>query len=187
MPPTAPTRPAGAPTSYQHDLTSAAEGIVTLSAAGPATKFALSVTLKGRYAVPAQKGLLSFLDSCLSNVSVESFGSYAEVCKSPDFSKRLYHSSRLHATQVRHNNGSLVFSYDDRDGLVRKLCTVNAQSQSLKFGIAVFDVDYADFSNACATQRGPFSTLQGLRRVLDYFKTRSTNPASTKECVDQAT
>ncbi|XP_037523764.2 uncharacterized protein LOC119400958 [Rhipicephalus sanguineus] len=187
MPPTVLHRPASGHGSYQHDLTSAANGIDVVSTQRSKTKLALSVTLKGRLATGADPHLLAFQDFCISNSSMESFASYAEVCKSPDYSRREIYSSFYEATQLRHSGRSLVFSYDDRTGLSKKLCSIKAQHTSTKFGIAVFDLDYADFSGVCSTKRGPFPILHALRRVLDFFKAGHVTPGNVGDCEKQAT
>ncbi|KAL1427112.1 hypothetical protein MTO96_017719 [Rhipicephalus appendiculatus] len=187
MPPTALHRPTIGHDSYQHDLTSAASGIDVVSTQRSETKLALSVTFKGRLATAAAPTLLAFQDLCLRHSGMVSFASYAEVCKSPDYSRREIYSSLYGSTQLRHTGGSVVFSYDDRAGLSTKLCSIKAQHTSTKFGIAVFDLDYADFSGACSTQRGPFPILHALRRVLDFFTAGHVTTANVKDCEKQAT
>ncbi|XP_075724184.1 uncharacterized protein LOC142766845 [Rhipicephalus microplus] len=185
MPPTALRRPRNGHDSYQHDLTSAASGIDIVSTKRSKTKLALSVTLKGRLAMAADPKVLDFRDRCVSNSSMKSFASYAEVCKSPDYLRREIYSSFYGATQLRRPGGSVVFSYDDRTGLSKKLCSIKAQHTSIKFGIAVFDIDYADFSGVCTAK--PFPVLNALRRVLDFFAAGQVTTADVKDCERQAT
>ncbi|KAH7943383.1 hypothetical protein HPB52_007692 [Rhipicephalus sanguineus] len=127
--PTQLRRPRGAEDSYQYDMTTAAESIVRLS--GLKLKSALSVTLSGHLAVPTDPNNRGFLAPCMTNDSVDSFASYAE------------------------------------------LCTIKEEHTVTKFGIAVFDVDYADFSNVCKSRGGPFARLHLLRSVLNFFRTRA--------------
>ncbi|XP_037521996.1 uncharacterized protein LOC119399251 [Rhipicephalus sanguineus] len=178
--PTQLRRPRGAEDSYQYDMTTAAESIVRLS--GLKLKSALSVTLSGHLAVPTDPNNRGFLAPCMTNDSVDSFASYAEVCKSPNYTSPATYDPSVDAAQFRHATEPIVFSYDDRKGLNKKLCTIKEEHTVTKFGIAVFDVDYADFSNVCKSRGGPFARLHLLRSVLNFFRTRYRGSADFKKC-----
>ncbi|KAL3213424.1 hypothetical protein MRX96_051695 [Rhipicephalus microplus] len=142
VPPTLLQKPQGAEDSYQYDLTTAAESIVRLSGLG--LKSVLSVSLKGHLAVLTDPDKRGFLAPCMTNNSLDSFASYAELCK------------------------------------------IKEQHIDTKFGIAVFDIDYADFSNACRSRGGPFARLHLLRSVLNFFRTRYRSAADMKDCMQLA-
>ncbi|KAH7943384.1 hypothetical protein HPB52_007693 [Rhipicephalus sanguineus] len=152
--------------------TTAAESIVRLS--GLKLKSALSVTLSGHLAVLTDPKNRGFLAPCMTNNSVDSFASYAEVCKSPNYTSPATYDPSVDAAQFRHAIEPIVFSYDDRKGLNKKLCAIKEEHTITKFGIAVFDVDYADFSNVCKSRGGPFARLRLVRSVLNFFRTRVT-------------
>ncbi|XP_049523117.1 uncharacterized protein LOC125945410 [Dermacentor silvarum] len=187
VPPTMLHRPAGAENSYQHDLTTAFESFPRLSASTLTLKYALSVTMKGRLAVPKVPTEHGFFTPCMTNDSIDSFASYAEVCKNPNFRSTPVYEPLVDAVQIRHVTEPTMFSYDDRVGLCKKLCTVQALDPTVKFGIAVFDLDYADFSNTCGSKDGPFSRLHLIRSVLNFFRTRYATEADTADCVNLAT
>ncbi|XP_049523037.1 uncharacterized protein LOC125945309 [Dermacentor silvarum] len=187
VPPTLLHQPRDLPDSYQHSMTTAFESFHRLSAPSLTLKYALSVTMKGRLAVltdPAQHG---FFSPCEADSTFDMFESYAQVCKSPSFLSTRVYEPLVDATQIPHFLEPIVFSYDDRVGLCKKLCTVKAQGTSVKFGIAVFDLDYADFSNTCESKGGPFSRLHLIRSVLNFFRTRFRTTADTADCVNLAT
>ncbi|XP_037570457.1 uncharacterized protein LOC119452297 [Dermacentor silvarum] len=142
--------------------------------------------MKGRWAVSTVPNQYGFFTPCMTNNTIDSFASYAQVCKDPSFMSTPGYDPMVDATQFRHVMEPLIFSYDDRAGLCKKLCTVKAQGTTLKFGIAVYDLDYADFSNTCGSKGGPFSRLHMLRSVLNFFRTRYTTTADTADCVDLA-
>ncbi|XP_075559377.1 uncharacterized protein LOC142590864 [Dermacentor variabilis] len=187
VPPTLLQRPQGAEDSYQHDMTTGFESFRRLSVPSLALKFALSVTMKGRLAVSTVPNKYDFFTPCLTNHTIDSFSSYAQVCKNPGYKTTPIYDSQVDATRILHAVEPEVFSYDDRVGLCKKLCTVKAQGTSLKFGIAVFDLDYADFSNTCGSKGGPFSRLHLVRNILNFFRTRYTTTADTADCVNLAT
>ncbi|XP_070380531.1 uncharacterized protein [Dermacentor albipictus] len=109
------------------------------------------------------------------------------VCKNPGFKTAPIYDSQVDATRILHAVKPEVFSYDDRVGLCKKLCTMKAQDTSMKFGIAVYDLDYADFSNTCGSKDGPFSRLHLVRNILNFFRTRYRTTADTADCVNLAT
>ncbi|KAL1486709.1 hypothetical protein MTO96_008782 [Rhipicephalus appendiculatus] len=184
VPPTLLHRPRAAEDSYQYDLTSAAESIVRLS--GLRLKSALSVTLSGHLAVLKDPTKRGFLAPCMTNNSIDSFASYAEVCRSPNYTSPPVYDPQAEAVQYSYTTEPMVFSYDDRKGLVRKLCAIKEQHTNTKFGIAVFDVDYADFTNVCKSRGGPFARLQLVRSVLNFFRTRYKTTADKTACVQLA-
>ncbi|KAK8776648.1 hypothetical protein V5799_030007 [Amblyomma americanum] len=109
---------------------------------------------------------------CTKNTSVKYFGAYTEVCNNPDFLDHLKYDDQNEAMWT-FDQGRSMFIYDNELALCRKLCMVKANHTSLRYGIAVFDLDYEDSSNQCSKQNkfpGGFSRLQTLRKVLDYFK-----------------
>ncbi|XP_070380530.1 uncharacterized protein [Dermacentor albipictus] len=187
VPPTLFQRPPGAEYSYQHDMTAGFETFKKLSVPGLALKFALSVTLKGRLTVSTVPNMYDFFTPCLTNETADSFATYAEVCKNPGFKTAPIYDSQVDATRILHAVKPEVFSYDDRVGLCKKLCTMKAQDTSMKFGIAVYDLDYADFSNTCGSKDGPFSRLHLVRNILNFFRTRYRTTADTADCVNLAT
>ncbi|XP_077490957.1 uncharacterized protein LOC144101697 [Amblyomma americanum] len=174
MPPTVVTRPPGIDDAYQHDLSLAAATLNRLSGRGLSIIWALSVTMKGRWtmALPVQ-GFDDFLSGCLHDASAPSFGSYAEICRNPDFLQGRY-SDKYDAILASHGTAKVLFAYDNEVGLCRKLCRVKSQRLLLPFGIAVYDLDYDDFSNTCSetNKYGPFSRLHAIRGIVNFFRTR---------------
>ncbi|XP_050030015.2 uncharacterized protein [Dermacentor andersoni] len=187
VPPTLLQRPRGAEDSYQHDMTAGLESIKKLSASSLALKFALSVTMKGRLAESTVPDQYDFFTPCKTDPPMASFASYAQVCNNPGYKTTPIYDHQVDGTRILHAVEPQVFSYDDRVGLCKKLCTIRAQGTSMKFGIAVFDLDYADFSNTCGSKGGPFSRLHMIRNVLNFFRTRYTTTADMADCVNLAT
>ncbi|XP_077491665.1 uncharacterized protein LOC144102229 [Amblyomma americanum] len=174
MPPTALTRPQGLGDSYQHDLTLAADSFSKLSSRGLSIIGALSITMKGRWTrtLPVQ-GPSDFLSGCVHNTSAPSFGRYSEICRNPKYRQRSY--SQTHdAILAVHDTDNVLFAYDNEVGLCKKLCAVKGQHSGVRFGIAVYDLEYEDFSNACGAfnKYGAFSRLHAIRGILNYFRSR---------------
>ncbi|KAH6943593.1 hypothetical protein HPB50_024780 [Hyalomma asiaticum] len=182
--PTLLQRPLGAEDSYQHDLTTAVESFVRLSS--QPLKFAVSVTMKGRVTIPTDPKNRGFLAPCKTDDTLLSFSSHTEACNSPDYVSPPLYNSTVDASQYRHVSEPTLLSYDDSRGLANKLCTIKAQHTTAKFGIAVFDIDYADFANTCRSRGGPFSRLHLIRSVLNFFRTRYRTTADMKDCMDLA-
>ncbi|XP_077515012.1 uncharacterized protein LOC144125484 [Amblyomma americanum] len=184
MPPTAPTRPQGLGGSYQHDLTLAADSFSKLSSRGLSIIGALSITMKGRWTrtLPVQ-GPSDFLSGCVHNTSAPSFGRYSEICRNPKYLQRSY--SQTHdAILAVHDTDNVLFAYDNEVGLCRKLCAVKGTHSGVRFGIAVYDLEYEDFSNACGVfnKYGAFSRVHAIRGILNYFKTRFQSAPDAVGC-----
>ncbi|XP_077485925.1 uncharacterized protein LOC144096994 [Amblyomma americanum] len=184
MPPTLLSRPAGIEETYQHDLNVAAGTLNRLSGRGLPIIWALSVTMKGRWtiALPFQ-GYDEFFSSCVHNTTAASFGSYSEVCRNDSFLEASY-SRSADAVLAVHESEPVLFAYDNELGLARKLCTVKAQRLSLRFGIAVYDLDYEDFSNFCGplNKFGAFSRLHAIRSILNFYRTKFNRFADLRPC-----
>ncbi|XP_077490077.1 uncharacterized protein LOC144100990 isoform X2 [Amblyomma americanum] len=186
MPPTALTAPQGGGSSYEHDMTTAVDSLPELDVPGIVrTVFAISVTMKGRWSTPLPGQPTDFLSRCSQNLSAAPFGSLEEVCNDPNFAGRFAYSQQEASMQALHSRERLILSYDNEVGLCKKLCTVKARQPSRYFGVAVFDLDYEDFSNACASmnREGAFSRLHAVRGVLNYFRTAYKTAADEAGCL----
>ncbi|KAH7981055.1 hypothetical protein HPB49_021138 [Dermacentor silvarum] len=131
VPPTLLQRPQGAEDSYQHDMTLALESINRLAAPSLTLKYALSVTMKGRWAVSTVPNQYAFFTPCMTNNTIDSFASYAQVCKDPSFMSTPGYDPMVDATQFRHVMEPLIFSYDDRAGLCKKVRSIGRRLNSL--------------------------------------------------------
>ncbi|XP_075724536.1 uncharacterized protein LOC142767194 [Rhipicephalus microplus] len=186
MPPTVLSRPAEVAaenSSYEYDLTSAAAGFDRLVIAGDSSIRATSVTMKGRWTVLEEGEQAQFLATCVHDPSAESFGEVAKVCEDPSF-EPMSRNSQLYGTLTY--NISHVFAFDDEAAFQQKLCRLKADRSSQYFGIAVFDLEYEDFSNACdpANSHGAFARLKALRRIIDFFKTNFKKPSDRAACLN---
>ncbi|XP_049273997.1 uncharacterized protein LOC119400951 [Rhipicephalus sanguineus] len=70
-------------------------------------------------------------------------------------------------------------------GSYAELCTVKARHTSIDIGIAVFDVDYEDFDNVCARTNwgGKFSRLRAVQLLLNFFRTKFSDPSANDTCL----
>ncbi|XP_037570474.2 uncharacterized protein LOC119452325 [Dermacentor silvarum] len=186
MPPTVVMRPAQVATdnsSYQHDLAMVVGSFDMLTSNSTPPVWAISVTMKGRWTVAEAEETPNFLSRCVHDPSAESFGNIAQVCNDPDF-ERVVNDLQLHSTLTYGDNHSRVFSYDDEYAFREKLCRLKAEHTSIEFGIAVFDLEYEDFSNSCsfANSRGAFSRLKLLRLLIDFFSTKFHDQTDFAAC-----
>ncbi|KAH7950242.1 hypothetical protein HPB49_021552 [Dermacentor silvarum] len=174
MPPTVVMRPAQAMVVGSFDM-------LTSNSTPPV--WAISVTMKGRWTVAEAEETPNFLSRCVHDPSAESFGNIAQVCNDPDF-ERVVNDLQLHSTLTYGDNHSRVFSYDDEYAFREKLCRLKAEHTSIEFGIAVFDLEYEDFSNSCsfANSRGAFSRLKLLRLLIDFFSTKFHDQTDFAAC-----
>ncbi|XP_037523525.2 uncharacterized protein LOC119400533 [Rhipicephalus sanguineus] len=151
----------------------------------------VSVTLKGRWNVLRSNDKVDFFDRCVSNPSAGSFGSYTEVCPTKcNADNPVYQLtySTEHASVLCLSPRSLgVFAYDNEDALAVKLCASKADGfPDLKFGIAVYDIDYDDYENQCASLNrfGRHSRLKQVKKVLDYMRLNLGESFNAGACVN---
>ncbi|KAK8761744.1 hypothetical protein V5799_026988 [Amblyomma americanum] len=106
-----------------------------------------------------------------------------KVCRNDSFLQASY-SRSADAVLAVHESEPVLFAYDNELGLARKLCTVKAQRLSLRFGIAVYDLDYEDFSNFCGplNKFGAFSRLHAIRSILNFYRTKFNRFADLRPC-----
>lgn len=173
MPPTALHRPFHAH-GYPYDLVTAAETIENLKPADSnATSWLTSVSMKGRWTVKLpHTGNQGIMSPCKQNTSMRYFGVYTEICNNPAFVPYLKYDD-YNAAMWTFDQKTSMFIYDNERSLCQKLCLDKANHTSIRFGIAVFDLDYEDSSNQCSRQNqfpGGFSRLKTLRKIVDYFK-----------------
>ncbi|XP_070380445.1 uncharacterized protein [Dermacentor albipictus] len=156
---------------------------------GVSAVWAISVTMKGRWTVLDAGDSPGFLSRCVYDPAAESFGSYAEVCNDPKFGQEYNYSLQLHAAQFYSATDRRLLSFDDEVALGQKLCTIKAQHTSIDIGIAAFDLDYEDFSNACASTSwgGRFSRLRALKLLLNFFRTQFNDSSAKDVCLGLVT
>ncbi|KAL1427303.1 hypothetical protein MTO96_017592 [Rhipicephalus appendiculatus] len=190
VPPTILSLPAKISTSpsYKYDMHRAADVIRTLTKRGVVASWALSVTMKGRWTVLQAGQPADFLSQCVHDPKAESFGSYAEVCENPDFSRDIEYKTQVRGSAFRRQSDGQMFSYDNSSTLVEKLCRIRVLQLSFTFGIAAFDVDYDDFGNVCnALNRfGAFTRLYTLKDLLEYFEKVFDVSGELKDCLKLA-
>ncbi|KAH8037936.1 hypothetical protein HPB51_019288 [Rhipicephalus microplus] len=175
---------------YNFDLGTALFAINSMSTKSSRSRGLVSVTLKGRWNVLRSGGKVDFFERCVSDPSANSFGSYTEVCpgrRSGD--KTVYqmtYSMDHVSTLCNAADSQRVFTYDNEDALAVKLCFVRNDFPDLKFGVAVYDIDYDDHENECASLNrfGRHSRLKQVKNVLNYIRMHSGASFDMKACAD---
>ncbi|KAL1427317.1 hypothetical protein MTO96_017605 [Rhipicephalus appendiculatus] len=185
MPPTVLSRPAlvaSENSSYEYDLNSAVAGFDEIATTGASSIWATSVTMKGRWTVLEEGESPDFLSRCVYDPSAESFGDVAKVCQDDSFKTTL---NDLLVYSILTYNSSHLFAFDDEAAFKEKLCRLKGDHLRLEFGIAVFDLEYEDFSNACdfANTHGAFSRLKVLRQIIDFFRTNFKERSDRAACL----
>ncbi|XP_049522580.1 uncharacterized protein LOC125945062 [Dermacentor silvarum] len=114
---------------------------------------------------------------CSFDPDVVSFGSYTEVCPGggSGYGARLNYSETHYAIITYIDSIRRTFVYDDEKAFAAKLCKAKALDSDVTFGIAVYDVDYDDYENKCASlnRYNRNSRLKAVKRVVESFRRQS--------------
>ncbi|KAH7942864.1 hypothetical protein HPB52_002041 [Rhipicephalus sanguineus] len=98
----------------------AAESIRRMTSRGVEARFALTVTMKGRWTVLKAGQPTDFLSECVYDPSAESFGSVTEVCEDPSFSYEIHNKSGVYGELYYNQADGRVFSYDSLFSFIPK-------------------------------------------------------------------
>ncbi|XP_077489180.1 uncharacterized protein LOC144100004 isoform X1 [Amblyomma americanum] len=169
---------------YRFDLESAPSGIRAFRSRNGSSRGFVSVTMKGRWTSPSSGQPFEFYSRCDTDWSAVSFGSYTEVCRDRKYAPQLRYKPD-HRAVLTHNPAlRRAFAYDNEQGLGTKLCKVKGEVLDLNFGIAVYDVDFDDYANECSSLNkfGSHSRLRTLRKIVDYYKSLSSDRFDEASC-----
>ncbi|XP_054923784.1 uncharacterized protein [Dermacentor andersoni] len=130
--------------------------------------------MKGRWTEPLLPDLVDFFKRCSSDPNIESFGSYTEVCPggSSGAGARLNYSEKHYAVITYIESMNRTFVYDNEKAFAAKLCHAKGIDPDVTFGIAVYDIDYDDYANACTSlnRYNRNSRLKAVKRVVESFR-----------------
>ncbi|KAK8778229.1 hypothetical protein V5799_020431 [Amblyomma americanum] len=71
-------------------------------------------------------------------------------------------------------------AFDDSRSIAVKFCQGKKYRTSLKYGIAVFDVEMDDPENKCG--EGSYARLKSIRKLVDYMNNNFTSPSGFSNC-----
>ncbi|KAL3197196.1 hypothetical protein MRX96_014809 [Rhipicephalus microplus] len=145
--------------------------------------------MKGRWTTSVDAATtLSIGSRCKYSVP---FGCYAQIflttsldCRSAGMASlrpRLRYNNDYYAMETGDARRHRMFLYDnDRRGS-KKLCNIKSQNLQLRFGVAVYDLEYEDYGDACADLNafGAFSRVKMVRKIVDYY---GSLPSDASDC-----
>ncbi|XP_077497549.1 uncharacterized protein LOC144108145 [Amblyomma americanum] len=71
-------------------------------------------------------------------------------------------------------------AFDDSRSMAMKFCQGKKDHTSVKYGIAVFDVELDDPENKCGM--GAYSRLKSVKKLFDYMNNNFTSPSDFEKC-----
>ncbi|KAL1425841.1 hypothetical protein MTO96_018824 [Rhipicephalus appendiculatus] len=177
LPPTFLKLPGSA--SYKYSLETAVQDLESLSDQGVNATWAVSVASFGlKYLLvypppgdpatdPTSGKPFTRPPSCNVTTDEEHFASVSEACAETFLGKCNY--SEVLRCEVCHDTATqMMLMYDSAKALRRKLCTLKQQHLKLQYGVAVYSVEFADWSNAC-NKYEDFDELAAIRGVIDFL------------------
>ncbi|XP_037554369.1 uncharacterized protein LOC119430975 [Dermacentor silvarum] len=177
LPPTFLIEP-GSP-SYKYNLESAVIDLESLRNQGVTSTWAVSVASFGRWYQLVSSAPGDALNNVVNGKAYTRFGtcnvtantqqlaSIAEACRKT-LLRNCKYSESLQCEFCHDTTTKRMLMYDNAKALRRKLCQLKKQHLTLKYGIAVYSLEFADWSNACRRHEA-FNELAAVRAVVDYL------------------
>ncbi|XP_077544592.1 uncharacterized protein LOC144157648 [Haemaphysalis longicornis] len=158
---------------FPFTLATAHEAVKELAAKDSGnTSLAVSVTMAGRWNRPldfwryTEKYYAPFQSCTRLPQGSNQFGSIFEVCLGDKYKTPHVHGEYKDEYRYSFNDG-LSFTYDSSVSLKRKLCGFKSNMTKVSYGVAVFDMQYEDWTSYCYVDT--FARLRTLKRVTEYF------------------
>ncbi|XP_065301972.2 uncharacterized protein [Dermacentor albipictus] len=172
--------------SYAYSLMTAHQAVKEMKHLSPNVTMAVSVGLYGRWYKPSNGKTLdtsphkkySVQKEC-ADITEFQLGNVADVCKSPNYQKTYYDEAH-HAMVAYNEDLERMFVYDDEKALNAKLCRAKQFYYNFKYGVAAYNLEYADGSDVCGT--GEFPRIRALRRITKSLAQAFKSPLSVKDC-----
>nr|XP_050031705.2 uncharacterized protein LOC126527904 [Dermacentor andersoni] len=171
---------------YIYSMETAHESIRVLLSSGVNASMAVSVAMFGRWYKPLhpdpevkdRPGNYSLFESC-DYIPETQLGFVSKVCRDPRY-RHTFYDHALHARVTYNKAAERLFVYDDEQSLRYKLCLSRAQYSTIKYGVAVYNLEYADDENSCGN--GIYSRLRTVRQLLSFFQDNFTSPSDADRC-----
>ncbi|KAH7973523.1 hypothetical protein HPB49_002094 [Dermacentor silvarum] len=152
----------------------------------PNVTMAVSVGLYGRWYKPSngktmvtsQRKKYSVQQEC-AHITEFQLGNIADVCKSQNYQKTYYDEAH-HAMVAYNEDLERMFVYDDENALNAKLCTAKGFYHNLKYGVAAYNLEYADGTDVCGA--GEYPRIRALRRITKSLANAFVSPHSVGDC-----
>ncbi|XP_054925010.2 uncharacterized protein [Dermacentor andersoni] len=105
-------------------------------------------------------------------------GSVTEVCKNETFFR--YFEARSQAAVYYNKTLQRMFFHDNGDSYRYKLCYLKQTLTNIKYGLAAYDLEFADGENTCGL--GSYHELRVLRELLSFFNESYSSPRDFENC-----
>ncbi|XP_077547653.1 uncharacterized protein LOC144159864 [Haemaphysalis longicornis] len=139
--------------------------------------FAVSLSAAGRWNRPVND-FPPFRDCQRLPEDKEQLGSISEVCGEFRHVRELHfqtmYSFRLHER--------ITMLYDNPKTMAFKLCSLKSAMTGVKYGIAVFDLQYEPATPQCGFPK--FSRIEMAGNLTTYFKTKFKFESDLKNCLE---
>ncbi|XP_050031974.2 uncharacterized protein [Dermacentor andersoni] len=165
--------------SYRYNLESAVKDMENLRHQGVNSTWVVSVASFGRWYQLISRAFAEESDKvwngkprprfgiCNVTASMQQLASIAEAC-SKTLLPNCNYSEALKCEFCHDTSRRRIFMYDNAKALRSKLCHLKKQHLTLKYGVAVYSLEFADWSNACRRHEA-FDELSAIRAVVDYL------------------
>ncbi|XP_054924982.1 uncharacterized protein [Dermacentor andersoni] len=141
------------------------------------TQLFLSVTMAGRLYKPHKHpGMLEKNDAIKDPL----FVSIALACKSDDYTWG-YHNTTPMGAYYHSWKRRRTLTYDDEDSFREKLCKGKRLIPNVTYGLAAYDADLDDRSNACG--QGAYARLRFLKKLLHFFNEKFREASDYEGCL----
>ncbi|XP_077495045.1 uncharacterized protein LOC144106181 [Amblyomma americanum] len=140
------------------------------------TALFLSATMMARRYAPDETS--AYLSEVL-NSNETFFVSIADYCKNSNYEFGFSEQNPVAPFYTSAKEKRFI-AFDDSRSMAMKFCQGKKDHTSLKYGIAVFDVELDDWGNKCG--KVAYERLKSVRKLVDYMNNNFTSPSGFKNC-----
>ncbi|XP_077544653.1 uncharacterized protein LOC144157759 [Haemaphysalis longicornis] len=141
--------------------------------------FAVSLTAAGRWNKPLDD-FSPFRHCQRLPKDKQQLGSISEVCPRENFHyARDADAETMYAYSL---NEHITMIYDNAKTMAFKLCSLKSDMTGVKYGIAVFDLQYEHATPQCGFPE--FSRIDMARRLTTFFKAKFNFPSNLTKCLE---
>ncbi|KAL3185826.1 hypothetical protein MRX96_028712 [Rhipicephalus microplus] len=133
-----------------HDLHDATGALVSIASMPAGPRLSLSISVKGRWSELLPSARYSLFEKCHSGTPGPYFGALSDICNVWPFSVTYIYQPEYKSASFHNSDTHRIITMETWKTLEQKLGFAWTRLHKVKFGFAVYDLDYEDMNNTCS-------------------------------------